>query len=329
MAAKTFTFNGRDVDIAHPNQLVFANQFLRDSYTWVFDTIVPGQYVAQIDADQMHAGAAGFDILQSAANHGIAIQQPTAKASNRDRALTQSHIRTVLGAFPQLAGFFSNTIVSASIAIRNAEFLLGEQCNGGNFILLKKIVDSINRTAWTREQDVSERQSGVSVLGTISETLLGIVMSGMIDNQNFFKIGNAEVQSYGDFVVTCLPNNLWISVKSNFARERLLASGYSNDILGAGFFQDASEFTQPVRIRNFQRAGFLAMYCPDVAVTQHQQINATSTYHEIEEFHRTRGSQMPLNINGKPFIRKLSDLAADIQALLDVADIRRRFTVNF
>jgi hypothetical protein len=154
-------------------------------------------------------------------------------------------------------------------------------------------------------------------------------MSRMIDKLNFFRIGNAEVQSYGDFVVTCLPNNLWISVKSNFARERLLASGYNNDILGAGFFQDASEFTQPVRIRNFQRAGFLAMYCPDVAVTKHRQDNATSTYHEIEEFHRARESQMPLNINGKPFIRKLSDLPADIQALLDIADIRRRFTVDF
>lgn len=329
MPAKTFRFDGRDIQIAQPQDVDFANPFLEEAYTWIFETVVPGNYTPQIDADLVHAGNTGFDIRQSAANHGIAIQQPTAKASNRERAFIQSHIRTVLESFPQLSGFFSNTIVSARIAIKNAEFLLGERCNADNFISLKKIVDQVNRSAWTRQPDTSERQSGVSVLGTISETLLGTVMFKMIDEVNFFKIGNPEVQSYGDFVVTCLPNNLWISVKSNFARERLLASGYSNDILGAGFFQDASEFTQPVRIRNFQRAGFLAMYCPDVAVTQHQQDNTTSTYHEIEEFHRVRGSQMPLNINGKPFIRRLSALASDIQTLLNIADIRRRFTVDF
>jgi len=154
-------------------------------------------------------------------------------------------------------------------------------------------------------------------------------MTGLIDDVSFFKTGNAKIQSYGDFVVTCLPNNLWISVKSNFARERLLASGYSNDILGAGFFEDASEFTQPVRIRNFQRAGFLAMYCPDIAVTERQITAGTSTYHEIEQFHVNNGTSMPLNINGKQFIRKLSNLATDIETLLSETDIRRRFTVDF
>ena len=75
-----------------------------------------------------------------------------------------------------------------------------------------------------------------------------------------------------------MPNNLWLSVKSNFARERLLASGFTTDIIGVGFFESAKEFTGKIRIRNFQRAGFLAMYCPDVPVNQEQIDNQITTY---------------------------------------------------
>jgi hypothetical protein len=151
----------------------------------------------------------------------------------------------------------------------------------------------------------------------------------MVDDVNFFKVSASQVQSYGDFVLMCLPNNLWVSVKSNYARERLLASGYSNDILGVGFFQDFDEFTSSVRIRNFQRAGFLAMYCPDVAVSLDQVNSKTSTYEQVVDFHASNGTNMPLNINGKPFIRKLTDLAGDLQPLLDIKSVQKRFTVDF
>lgn len=329
MPAKQFQFDGKLVEITDPANVVFPNLFIQEAYTWIFDRIVPGAYEPQINVDELHAGALGFDIQLCAAAHGIVISKPSAKATNPARLQTQLCVRVVLEQFPEIAGFFHNVITTAPIAIANAEFLLGEKCNGSNFIHLKKIIDRINRSNWTRDKDTSEGQSGVSVLGGISETLLNTVMLSLIDKAAFFKIGNPKVQSYGDFVVVCLPNNLWISVKSNFARERLLASGYSNDILGAGFFEDATEFTQPVRIRNFQRAGFLAMYCPDVAVTERQLNAGTSTYHEIEQFHVDNNTLMPLNINGKPFIRKLSDLATDIEALISETDIRKRFTVDF
>jgi hypothetical protein len=71
------------------------------------------------------------------------------------------------------------------------------------------------------------------------------------------------------------------------------------------------------------------MYCPDVAVTERQLNAGTSTYHEIVQFHVDNDTLMPLNINGKPIIRKLSDLATDIEALISEADIRKRFTVDF
>ena len=329
MVSKKFGFGNVTVEIIDPHDIVFDHAFVREVYEWVFDNIKEGEYEPQIDVDLLHSGHLGFSIHKCAVRHNFAVPPSSKKVSNAERASTQRCVRAVLELHPQLAGLFSNTISSAAIAIRNAEFLLGQTCDGDNFIHLKKIIDVINRSTWNREQDVSERQSGVSVLGGISETLLNTVMLSLIDDEAFFKIGNPKVQSYGDFVVVCLPNNLWISVKSNFARERLLASGYSNDILGAGFFEDSSEFTQPVRIRNFQRAGFLAMYCPDVAVTPNQMHNETSTYQEIEHFHLNNGTQMPLNINGKPFIRKLSSLSNDIAALLSQGDIKKRFTVDF
>jgi hypothetical protein len=150
-----------------------------------------------------------------------------------------------------------------------------------------------------------------------------------LTEKTFFKVNQSEVQTYGDFVLMCLPNNLWLSVKSNFARERLLASGFGNDTLGVGFFQDAKEFKSPVRIRNFQSAGFLAMYCPDVAVSEEQLREGTNTYQQVMDSYKEQAVEPPTNINGKPFIRKLSDLSADLKALLDQKDIRKRTTVNF
>ena len=127
----------------------------------------------------------------------------------------------------------------------------------------------------------------------------------------------------------CLPNNLWLSVKSNFSRERLLASGYSNDILGVGFFEQAKEFTSLVRVRNFQRAGFLAIYCPDVPVSQDQIDRNISTYEEILDVYSSRGETIPTNVNGGSFIRKLSNLNSDLSKILQVKDITKRSTVKF
>ena len=215
------------------------------------------------------------------------------------------------------------------MSISNAELLLGSKVDGSNFIHIKSIIDRINKSAWNRERDVSESQSGVSTLGTISETLLKIIFDSLVDNNNFFKVDKSEIQSYGDFVLMCLPNNLWLSVKSNFARERLLASGYTNDIIGVGFFQDPSEFTSLTRIRNFQRAGFLAMYCPDSPVTESQIQKDTTTYNEIINYFKHNSIDAPRNINGKEFIRPLGNLFNDLNALISEKDIRQRNTISF
>lgn len=327
---KTLKYKGRDIVVRNPNAIAFESDFHKGLYELIFNAVSGTDYKPFIDVDALANGSLGMDVADVADAAGVKLKsKPSAKASNKNRLLVQFYVRHFLASFPEMVGLVFNTVLLAENSIENAEVLLGCPCDAANFIAIKQIIDDLNTKSWTRDKDVSEGQSGVSTLGTISESLLNRVFDSMVDDTNFFKVNASQVQSYGDFVLMCLPNNLWISVKSNFARERLLASGYSNDILGVGFFESFEEFTGQIRVRNFQRAGFLAMYCPDVAVSEAQVAAGTSTYQQIEDFHAANGTDMPKNINGRPFIRRLSDLQGDLQPLLDEKDVRKRFTVSF
>ena len=327
---KKLIFNSLVVEIQGPEAVTFDNTFDEKLYACIYGLLVDGSnYEPVLDTDNFQKGMYLSDLDNLYNQSGLSIKPPSQKAVNRNRLWYQHLVRDFLSRYPVFMGLVHNNIILADIAISNAEFLSGEKVNASNFIRLKSIIDQVNRNSWTRDRDSSESQSGVSTLGTISENLLQIIFNTLVDNKNFFKVGQSEVQTYGDFVLMCLPNNLWLSVKSNFARERLLASGYTNDILGVGFFQDPGEFTGLVRIRNFQRAGFLAMYCPDVAVSELQLNENTNTYDQVMEHYKINAQTAPTNINGMPFIRKLSDLYGDLALLLDEKDIRKRSTVKF
>lgn len=326
---KQLNYDGRQVTLVDPESVSFDTKFHEKIYRHIFDAIDGDCYKPYLDVDSLSDESAALDVVELARSSGVEIDPPSTIASNRHRLHIQHHVRSFLQAFPQMVGLVNNTIMLADLSIKNAEFLLGKQCDSTNFIEVKRVIDDVNSKAWCRDKDTSERQSGVSTLGNISESLLKRAFDSMVDTTNFFKVNRSEVQSYGDFVLMCLPNNLWLSVKSNFARERLLASGYNNDIIGVGFFEDYREFIGQVRIRNFQRAGFLAMYCPDIAVTEDQVDGKTSTYKQIFDHHKVNRTDMPKNINGRPFIRRLSDLQGDLKSLLDEAEVQRRFTVTF
>jgi hypothetical protein len=222
-----------------------------------------------------------------------------------------------------------NIHLLSKVAIESSEICLGLEVDATNFIGAKQFIDRINTERWTRRQTRSEEQSGVSNLGGVSEKLLEMAMDKLIDNVNFFKTQNQKIQSYGDFVLMCLPNNLWLSVKSNFARERLLASGYTTDILGVGFFTSKDEFTSQSKIRNFQRVGFLAMYLPDVSVSAEQVKNGSNTYDEVVKHYQDNNTSLPININGTPFLRALSTLHQDLSNILNIEDVRNRTTLGF
>lgn len=230
--------------------------------------------------------------------------------------------------YPHFSNLLQNLHLLSSVVLRSTEIHLEESINTANFVEAKKFIDEINRLRWSRAQSVSERQSGVSNLGSVSEALLENALSELIDDKNFFKTNNQKVQSYGDFVLMCLPNNLWLSVKSNFARERLLASGYTTDILGVGFFTSAEEFTSASKIRNFQRVGFLAMYLPEIPISEQQIADDTNTYTQVKDYYAHRGFA-PVNINGTEFIRPLSQLHGDLNRVLQTKNIANRTAIEF
>jgi len=328
---KTLSFETNQITFEMPQNVAFANNFDKRMYEYLYTHITDqGRYEPIIDTDSFYDNPTAFDVKTLFEAESLRLgSAPSAIATHRERNYIKCIVRDFISRHPKSLGLFINNLTLADLSIANAEVLLGKSVDITNFIQIKSIIDKIHRTAWNRELDKSESQSGVTTVGTISETLLKIVFGQLVDDTTFFQVGKSDVKSYGDFVLVCLPNNLWLSVKSNFARERLLASGYTNDILGVGFFQDAKEFTSRVRIRNFQRAGFLAMYCPDVSVSETQLQNNTNTYDQVVDHYQQDGGTIPHNINGKPFIRKLSNLASDLKTLLDETDIKKRTTVHF
>ncbi|EOD5226240.1 hypothetical protein ACJXBB_002597 [Vibrio cholerae] len=238
----------------------------------------------------------------------------------------------VLSKVPHLALFLKNIHPGAAHQVEALSVLRNESVDFSNISDFKRDLRARHEARWTRsqknEQGNDELQGGVSVLGSVSEELLRRAIDTVSSSPDIFKTNQDDTKSYGDFVLMSLPNNLWFSVKSGFSRERLLASGFSNDLVGVGFFEDPTEFTSQHKVRNFKKAGFLAIYLPDVAVTELQYAGETSTYKEVADFYSGVGKTAPLNINGTAFFRPLSQLGEDIKALLD-QELRKRSTLNF
>lgn len=326
---KTFEFEGVQFSISCPSSLDFVNPFYRDVYKTLFYKLNDGSCFPHIDCDEFIPSVSGIDYYQLGLNSSVRLQQASQKSTNVSREQAQIAIQAFCAEYPLFVTFINNCRFKADISIKHAQSLINEDCNISNFIRLKRIIGQFNNLNWSREMDTSERQASVSNLGTISENLLKTAFGNLTDGKNFFKVTSGRVNSYGDFVLMCLPNNLWLSVKSNFARERLLASGYSNDILAVGFFEDFSEFTSQVKIRNMQRAGFLCIYIPDVAVTPKQEFENTSTYEQTIAHHVNLGKNLPLNINGTAFFRPLSSISSDLEKLLLETQIEKRLSVDF
>ena len=234
--------------------------------------------------------------------------------------------------YPEFYVFIQNMNASAKIDVACSMKVLevNEQPAVYNCSSVKSVSNSMHNDRWSRDMVLAERQGSVSVLGAISELLLQKQLDDLVsDRGHFYKSARMppQIRSYGDFVIMCQPNNLWLSVKSGFSRERLLASGYTNDVIGVGFFQDAAEFTNPLRLRNFKKAGFLAIYVPSVPVTE-EQINADiNTYNEVVSAYGGEVN-LPQNINGTPLIRDLSLLYEDLKTLIDMP-LRDRHLSNY
>ncbi|GAB6035423.1 hypothetical protein [Galenea microaerophila] len=325
-------------DTTDVKNLTIWNNFLFPLYKECYRMLGNSQsnVIPQIDYDVLKHGTTTFKglthIVSTFSNSDRTqlnkYNKGVVTSSDWNKDPERSAFTIFLNIFPEFSHLIQNINIKTELAIKAAELDKGEKVNATNFMDFKRYLDRINRNRWTREMNTSEKQGGVSILGSTSEKLLELSMDSLIDGVNFFKVNNDRVNSYGDFILMCLPNNLWLSVKSNYARERLLASGYTTDIVGVGYFTEAKEFTSTSKIRNFQRVGFLAMYIPDAPISEAQIENNTSTYDEVIEDYKLKGKELPKNINGTPFIRKLSSIGEDMASLLQESNISKRLVLD-
>jgi hypothetical protein len=317
--------------IANSNELQLWDEFFFPMYCHLYAALEPSERkYPHIDFDQQQVAIelilSKLDAVQIRQLRSLGSSDFT--ASEWNKSPTNKALQTFLWNFPEFANLISNIHLLAPVVLKSTELYLEAPIDTSNFIKAKQLIDEINRKRWKRTQSTSEQQSGVSNLGGVSERLLETAFGRMIDGINFFKNTNQQVQSYGDFVLMCLPNNLWISVKSNFARERFLASGFTTDILGVGFFTEREEFTSISKIRNYQRVGFLAIYLPDVPVSEDQNKTGKDTYNEVIDFYKSNNLSLPININGTAFLRPLSTIHTDLSKVLAVSELKNRTTLN-
>ena len=204
--------------------------------------------------------------------------------------------------------------------------------NGDNVFELQLKTLELSKERWPEgRRDTSSIQAGKSILGETSELMVMGMLSDLVKKypEDLIRTQHDNISAYGDFAAFSLPWNLWISVKSGYAKERLFASGYRNPILGIGFFQDPEgDFKGEIRLRNYKLAGFIAIYLPDKPVTEEQLENNLNTFDAVTGYFEGSESNTNPNGNGKAFYRPISQFAKDMESLLEQSR-NNRFTITF
>ena len=115
------------------------------------------------------------------------------------------------------------------------------------------------------------------------------------------------------------PFNLFVSVKSYKAKERLIVSGTGQNaapVVGYGLFDDPSEWS-PDRVKQYKQRGFVAIYMPKslydtlaamTALTPGLPPRLTRKYSTSNGYPATSIK----NIYDRPLLRKLEDFDDDI-----------------
>jgi len=123
----------------------------------------------------------------------------------------------------------------------------------------------------------------------------------------------------GDFAIIGSPFNLFVSVKSYKAKERLIVSGMGQNaapVIGYGLFDDPSEWS-PDRVKQYKQRGFVAIYMPAQLYNTLDAMRSTAP--GLTPYYRrkyTAAHGYPAteikNIYDQPLLRKLEDFTTDI-----------------
>ncbi len=127
----------------------------------------------------------------------------------------------------------------------------------------------------------------------------------------------------GDFAIMGSPFNLFVSVKSYYARERLIVSGTGQNaapVIGYGLFKDSSEWS-PGRVKQYKQRGFIAIYMPRPLYDELAAMIPTTpglSQQQIKRYSPEKGYPATniTNIYDRPFLRKIEDFGTDIANIL-------------
>ena len=165
----------------------------------------------------------------------------------------------------------------------------------------------------------------VSVTGQVTELICQIALEAAATGR-YDKLPRTW-KWVGDFAVMGSPFNLFISVKSYKAKERLLVSGMGQNaapVVGYGLFDDPKEWS-PDRVKQYKQRGFIAVYMPRDLYDEIASKNATNpalTPRQRSRYTPANGYPATdiLNIYDKPLLRKIEDFADDISRVCNPHD---------
>lgn len=123
----------------------------------------------------------------------------------------------------------------------------------------------------------------------------------------------------GDFAIMGSPFNLFVSVKSYKAKERLIVSGTGQNaapVVGYGLFDDPTEWS-PDRVKQYKQRGFVAIYMPKslyntLASMSSEAPNLTARLARKYSSEKGYPATNIKNIYDRPLLRKLEDFDDDI-----------------
>ncbi len=157
----------------------------------------------------------------------------------------------------------------------------------------------------------------VKVTGAVTELICKIALDAAAPNR-YDKLPKTW-DWIGDYAIMGSPFNLFISVKSYKAKERLIVSGTGQNaapVIGFGLFDDPKEWS-PDRVKQYKQRGFIAIYMPQTLYnTLDAMIPTTAGLPPrlVRRYSPANGYPATniKNVYDKPLLRKLEDFCIDI-----------------
>lgn len=156
----------------------------------------------------------------------------------------------------------------------------------------------------------------VSVTGAVTELICKIGLEATVPGR--YDVLPKTWSWVGDFAIMGSPFNLFVSVKSYKAKERLIVSGTGQNaapVIGYGLFDDAKEWS-PNRVKQYKQRGFIAIYLPKSLYDTLDGMVSTNTAYTQNQRNRFASNGYPstkiLNIYDKPLLRKIEDFTSDL-----------------